>query len=300
MFSTHKKGNQRLWAGLQAFTLVEVMIALSVAVVVGLAVFTSVNTAMFMTARNLSVNLTNNSERKSLDRIEQVIQQANTMPVLITTTGAAATSPAAGVSFDYYLGGPYVINATGSTVPASTTSLTIVLSTNVVASPPIPNPGDVLMINGAPSSIRALISTVVVGSTNASLQQTITITLANQLGAAVSIPSSGILTAYLVRKVAFIVMPGGNGNELHYYGSYETTTNLSNPTSYVLLTDQVGLLTGAATPFSLVQLQSASFVHLSFQVRSNQFDQRLNGKQADQFNTFARVDVYIRPKINPS
>jgi hypothetical protein len=245
------------------------------------------------------VNLTNNSERKALDRIEQVIQQANTMPVLITTTGAAATSPAAGVSLDYYLGGPYVLSVTGSTLPASTTAFSLVRSTNAVASPPIPNPGDVLMINGAPSSIRALISTVVVGATDGSGHQTIAVTLANQLGAAITIPSSGVLTSTLVRKVAFIVMPQGTGEELHYYGSYETTTNLSDPTKYVMLTDQVGLLAGANTPFSLVQIQSASFVGLSLQVRSNQFDHRLYGKQADQFNTFARVDVYIRPKINP-
>ena len=283
----------------RAFTLVEVMIALSVATVVGLAVFTILNTAMFMAARNLSVNLTNNSERKSLDRIEEVIQQANTMPTLITTTGAAASSPAAGVTFDYYRGGPYVLNVTGSTIPANTTSLTVIRSTNVVASPPIPTAGDVLMINGAPSTVRALISTVVVGAINGSSQQTITVTLTNQLGAAIPIPSSGTLTAYLVRKVAFIVMPEGSGSELHYYGSYETTTNLSDPTRYVMITDQVGLLTGAATPFSLVTIQNASFVGLSFQVRSNQFDQRLLGKQADLFNTFGRVDVYIRPKINP-
>jgi type II secretory pathway pseudopilin PulG len=289
-FNSHDRG---------AFTLVEIMIAAAVATVVGLAIFTSIYTAMLMAARNLSVNLTNNSERKALDRIEQVIQQANTMPTLITNTGAAATSPAAGVTFDYYLGGPYVLTVSGSTVPATTTSLAIVRSTNVVASPPLPNPGDVLMINGAPSSIRARISTVVVGATNGSAQQTITVTLANQLGAAVPIPTSGILTAYLVRMVAFIVMPEGTGQELHYYGSYETTTNLYDPTQYIMLTDQVGLLSGAATPFSLIQIQSASFVGLAFQVRSNQFDQRLNKKQADQFNTFARVDVYIRPKINP-
>jgi type II secretory pathway pseudopilin PulG len=282
-----------------AFTLVEVMIALAVATVVGLAIFTAVNTAMFMAARNLSVNLTNNSERKALDRVEQAIQQANTMPTLITTTGAAATSPAAGVTFDYYLGGPYVLSVTGSTIPASTTSLTIVRSTNVVASPPIPNPGDVLMINGAPSTVRARVASVVAGAPNGAAQQSITVTLANQLGAAVSIPTSGVLTATLVRMVAFIVMPGGNGNELHYYGSYETASSLTNPTQYVMLTDQVGLLPGAATPFSLFQIQSANFVGLSFQVRSNQFDQRLYGKQADQFNTFARVDVQIRPKINP-
>jgi hypothetical protein len=285
--------------GRGAFTLIEILIAAAVATVVGLAIFTSMNTAMFMTARNLSVNLTNNSERKALDRIEQVIQQANTMPVLITTTGAAATSPAAGVSLDYYLGGPYVTNATGSTLPSSTTALTLVRSTNAVASPPIPNPGDVLMINGAPSSIRALISTAVASAPNGSGLQTIAITLVNQLGAAVSIPPSGILTSTLVRKVAFIVMPEGTGEELHYYGSYETTTNLNDPTKYVMLTDQVGLLAGASTPFSLATIQSTSFVGLAFQVRSNQFDQRLSGKQADKFNTFARVDVYIRPKINP-
>jgi hypothetical protein len=285
--------------GRGAFTLIEIMIAAAVATVVGLAIFTSMNTAMFMAARNLSVNLTNNSERKALDRIEQVIQQANTMPVLITTTGAAGTSPAAGVSLDYYLGGPYVSTVSGSTLPASTSALSIVRSTNAVASPPIPNPGDVLMINGAPSSVRALISTVVVGATDGSGHQTIAITLVNQLGAAVSIPTSGTLTSTLVRKVAFIVMPEGTGEELHYYGSYETTTNLSDPTKYIMLTDQVGLLAGANTPFSLVQIQSASFVGLSLQVRSNQFDQRLSGKQADKFNTFARVDVYIRPKINP-
>jgi hypothetical protein len=222
------------------------------------------------------------------------------MPTLITATGATATSPAAGVTFDYYRGGPYVLNVTGSTIPANTTTLTIIRSTNAVASPPIPTAGDVLMINGEPTTVRARVSAVVVGTTNGSLQQTITVTLANQLGAAIPIPTSGTLTAYLVRKVAFIVMPGGNGNELHYYGSYETLTSLGDPTQYVMITDQVGLLTGAATPFSLVTIQNASFVGLSFQVRSNQFDQRLLGKQADLFNTFGRVDVYIRPKINPS
>ena len=282
-----------------AFTLVEIMIASAVATVVGLAIFTAVNTAMMMAARNLSLNLTNNSERKALDRIEQVIQQANTMPTLITTTGAAATSPAAGVTFDYYLGGPYVINVSGATLAASTTSLTLLRSTNAVASPPVPNPGDVLMINGAPTSIRARISTVVVGSTDGSGHQTITITLASQIGAVVSVPTSGVLTAFLVRMVAFIVMPEGTGQELHYYGSYETTSNLSDPTQYIMLTDQIGIQAGDATPFSLVQIQSTSFVSLSLRVRSSVFDRRLSGKQADQFNTFARVDVAIRPKINP-
>jgi hypothetical protein len=282
-----------------AFSLVETLMAAAVATVVGLAIFATMNSAMMMAARNLSVNLTNNSERGALDRIEEVIQQAYTMPVLISTTGAAATSPAAGTSFDYFVGGPYILNVSGSTVPSSTTSLTLVRSTNAVASPPIPSVGDVVMINGAPTAVRARISAVSVGSTDGSLHQTITVTLASALGSAVPIPSTGVLTATLGHMGAFIVMPSGTGQELRYYGSYETTVNLNDPTQYVMLTDQIGIQSGDSTPFSLTQIQSTNFVNLSLRVRSSVFDQRLNGKQADQFNTFARLDIYIRPKINP-
>jgi hypothetical protein len=220
------------------------------------------------------------------------------MPVLISTTGAAATSPAPGVSFDYFEGGPYVVSAAGASLPSSTASLTLVRSTNVVVSPPIPAVGDVVMINGAVSTLRPRVTAVSVGSTDGSLHQSIVVTLAAALGTAVPIPSSG-LTANLVRNVALIVIPSGSGRELRYYDSYETTANLSDPTKYILLTDQVGMQAADATPFSLATIQSSSFVGLSLRVRSSQFDQRLNGKQADQFNTFARVDVYIRPKTNP-
>jgi len=284
---------------LSAFTLVEMMTAAVVASFVGLGIFSMTNTAMMMTARNLSENLTGNHERKSLDRIEQAIQQAYTMPTLITNTGVATTtSPAAGATFDYFVGSPYVITVSGSTLPSTTTSLTLVRSTNAVVMAPVPSINDVVMINGAASTVRALISSVVVGSSS-STQQTVTVNLTSQLGSAVSVPSSGVLTAALVHKVAFIVMPAGSGYELHYYPNYETTTNLSTPSQYILLSDQIGLNTPDPTPFTLNQIESTNFVTLSLRVRSNVFDQRLSMKQADQFNTYARLDVYIRPKINP-
>jgi len=285
--------------GTAAFTLVEAMTGTLIATLVGLAIFSMTNTATMMAARNFSLNLTNNHERKSLDRIEQVIQQAYTMPTLINTTGAAASSPAAGTVFDYFLGSPYIVTVSGSSLPSTTTSIVLTRSTNAVASPPIPNPGDVVMLNGAPSSVRARISSVVAGAPDASQHQAITCTLASALGAAVAVPTSGVLTSCLVREVAFIVMPAGSGSELRYYGSYETTTNLNDPTKYFVLSDEIALQSADATPFSLVQISSTNFVNLSLRVRSNQFDQRLSGKQADQFNTFARLDVSIRPKINP-
>lgn len=282
-----------------AFSLVEMMLATAVASVVGIAIFSVTNTALMMTARNLSVNLTNNHERRALDRIEQVIQQANTMPVLIDTSGNAASSPAAGASFDYFVGSPYIVTVSGASLPATTTTLTLVRSTNAVASPPIPVRGDVVMMNNAPASVRARIASVVVGSTDGALHQTITVTLAAALGAVVTVPPSGTLSATLVHEVAFIVMPAGSGRELRYYNSYETTANLNDPTQYVVLSDEIALQADDATPFSLSQIQTASFVALSLRVRSDRFDKRLSGKQGDQFNSFARLDVYIRPKINP-
>jgi hypothetical protein len=283
---------------ISAFTLVEMMTGAVVASFIGVAIFSMTNTAMMMTARNLSENLTGNHERKSLDRIEQAIQQAYTMPVLINTTGASATSPAPGASFDYFVGSPYVLTVSGSSLPASTTSLTLVRSTNSVVVAPVPSVNDVVMINGAASTVRALISSVAAGSSG-STQQTITVTLASQLGSIISVPTSGVLTAVLVHKVAFIVMPAGSGYELRYYPNYETTTNLNTPSQYILLSDQIGLSTPDPTPFTLNQIESTNFVTLSLRVRSNVFDQRLNKKQGDQFNTYARLDVYIRPKINP-
>ncbi len=137
------------------------------------------------------------------------------------------------------------------------------------------------------------------GTPDGSQHQSITVNLASALGAAVPVPSSSVLTSTLVHKVAFIVMPAGNGRELRYYFNYETTTNLNDPTKYIILSDEVALQTTDATPFSLSTVQTASFVNLSLRVRSNQFDTRLLGKQGDQFNTFARLDVAIRPKTNP-
>ena len=115
---------RRLTSGLRGFTLVEMLVGAAMSAVVGLAIFSVVNAGMLLAARNLSVNLTNTTMRGSLDRAEQLIQQADSQPVLIDTAGAAASGPAAGVSFESYLGGPYVISAPPTGLPANTTVLT--------------------------------------------------------------------------------------------------------------------------------------------------------------------------------
>ncbi len=282
----------------KGFSIVETLMGAAAAMVVGIGIFSILNTGTMLSARNLSLNVTNNALRGSLDRAEQLLQLANATPTLIDTTGAATTGPAAGVKFDRFVGAPYVMTIPVAGLPAATASLTLVRSTDALASPPVPAIGDLILIDGEANTLRPRVSAITTASPDAQLHQSMTATLAASLGTLVS-GSSTLLTAKLVRSAALIVMPNGAKRELRYYPSMDLTANLNDPTKYTVLTDQVGMQSDDATPFSLITVQTKSFVNMSFRVRSNRFDQRLMGKQSDQFNTFSRVDVQIRPKVNP-
>jgi hypothetical protein len=290
-----KKHSHRREAG---FSIVETLVGAAAALVIGVGIFAILNTGTMLSARNLALNVTNNALRGSLDRAEQLVQQADTMPDLIDTSGNVATGPAAGIRFDRFVGAPYVLTVAVTGLPATTSSLALQRSTNTLASPPIPAVGDIVRIDGELDTLRPRVSSVSTSAADAALHQTINVTLAASLGTAVT-GSSTTLTAKLVRRVALIVMQNGTKRELRYYPSLDLTTNLNDATKYTVLTDQVGMQADDATPFSLITAQTKSFVNMSFRVRSNKFDQRLMGKQADQFNTFSRVDVQIRPKVNP-
>ena len=284
---------------LRGFTLVEMLVGAAMSVVVGAAVFAVVNAGMVLAARNLSVNLTNTTMRGSLDRAEQLIQQADSLPALIDTAGVPAAGPAAGVSFDSYRGGPYVVNAPASGLPASTTTLTIVRSTNPLASPPLPQPGDLLLISNTPATLRPRVAVVAVAAPDGLQHQAVNITLSAALGTPVTFVAGTILTAKLVRPAALLALPAGGKRELRYYPLFDTTTNLNAPAQYVMLTDQVGMLAEDATPFTLVAVQGRTFVNLSLRVRAANFDRTLAGRQADEFNTFARVDCILARKLTP-
>ena len=284
------------WQG--GFSIVETLVGAAAAMMVGVGIFSILNTGTMLSARNLALNVTSNALRGSLDRAEQLLQQADSMPILVDATGAATTGPAAGVRFDLFVGAPYVMTVAASGLPAASTTLALQRSTDALASPPVPVAGDIVMIDGEASTLRPRISSCSTVAPDALLHQTMTATLSAALGTLVT-GSSTTLTAKLIRNVALIVVPNGAKRELRYYPSFDLTTSLSDTTKYSVLTDQVGMQSDDATPFTLITNQGKSFVNMSFRVRSNKFDQRLLGKQSDQFNTFSRIDVQIRPKVNP-
>lgn len=281
--------------------MIELMVSGMVSCAVGVAVFAFLNAGMFLTAKNLSLNLTSNQMRTSLDRVEQILQQGDSNPVLIDATGATVNGvAAAGVKLDRFVGGPWVVTTSGGTIAANSTSLTLTRSTNAIASPPVPVTGDIIRIDGTATTLRPRVNGApTANSTNAGAQRnTVTLPLASSLGTAVT-TTTGVLTAKVIRQVAFIVMPNGSRRELRYYPSIETTSNLNDATKYTVITDQLATQSADVTPFTLATVSGETFVNFSLRVRAANNDNRLRNKQSDEYNTFSRVDSFMRPKANP-
>ena len=285
----------------RAFTLIEIMVGAAISSILAVAIFALMNAGMILSAKNLSLNLTSNSMRTALDRVEQGVQQADTMPELINTSGTVVTTgPAAGIKFDRTVGSPYVVTLTSGSIPAAATSLVLTRSTNAVASPPPPSPGDIIRIATTATTLRPRVQSVTTGSVNGALsRQPFTTTLTAALGTTVTPITATVVSARIVRNVAFLVMPANGKPELRYYHTFDTTTDYNDPAKYSVVTDQIGIAAADATPFSIVQYDSKPFVSFSLRVRAGNADRGMRGQQIGDYNTFSRTEALIRPKTIP-
>lgn len=283
------------------FTLVELLVGMAASTLVGVGTFYLLNSAMLLTSKNFSYNITGNSLHRSIDRIEQYLQQANSNPTLIDDQGnAVGSGSAAGVVFDYFVGTPYVVTSGSSGLPSSTSSLTLTISTDPLASPPIPEAGDVVLIDGAAASLRPVVGSGVSAGSVTAGRKPITVPLTAVLGTAVTSTnvSSGI-TARVVRPAAIVVKQNGTGWELRLVKHYQSASDLSDATKYIVLSRQIGSQSADQVPFSITQINSKNFVNCSLRLRADSYDKVLANKQADGVATFVQADLSIRPKTNP-
>ena len=281
------------------FTLVEMMMATAVAAVVGGLAFAYLRSGTVLFAKNISTNFANNSLRWSVDEALDRIQSSNIIPVLVSSSGSATSSPAAGIYYDRLIGDMYIVSnpgGTGLAATANTVSLTV--STSQYASPPVPASGDVLLIDGLPSGTRPMVSSA--SSTVSGSTRSISVTLSAALGSAVSWTSSQLKTAQLVHREALIVMPNGSAYELRRYPSYETTTNLNDSTKYILVTAQVGNQGSEPTPFSIVTYGADSLLSMNYVVRAGPFKNYLANKEANQFSNYQTVRTTIPLRQRPT
>lgn len=298
--------------GSTGVTLVETSISLAVMAIVGGLAYTIMTNSTALLAKNVSLNSSNTTMRKALDRIYSEINQANGMPKLINADGTDAvspTGPAAGIIFDRYLGGPYVVTNPGSVgLPAGTLTVEMKSASDQLARPPIPASNDVIRIDNG--SNRPLVSNCSPNAypTSSPGIQTLSITLKAPLTTAIPWTAGTTQTAYMVHRKAFVVVSVNGRPELRMYGDAETTTALNPPASYysnsanyVVLTREIGAQAGEDTPFSLVNQSGADFVSVAMRVENQQYNTYLQSRylatsQARDFNTFLRVDTVLRPR----
>lgn len=283
-------------------TIVEMVFYMVIGVILSYVTYSFMTSAMVLYAKNMSIVYSHSNLRSTLDRLNNNLQQANNRPVLIDTSGnAVATATAAGIYYDRYLGDPYVVtNASGCGLPSSTTTLTVTRSTAALALPPIPVPGDALLISNPSGNVRAVIATCTPGTVDASLQrQPITITLTAALGTTIGWTSPEVRIATLVHREAFVVVPVGSLSEFRFYQNFEPVPSMSNPANYALISNQLSSLTGETTPFSIDTLGSDRIVRASLFARSTEFSTYLTNKQAYKFNTFVRLNTVLASRLRP-
>jgi len=280
-------------------TLMELVIYLLLGTVVSLVTYSFLTSQTKLYAKNMSIVHSHSKIQIAMDRLLNNMQQANCLPVLIDTNGAATAAPSAGVYYDRYLGDPYVVSNPGGTgLSASATTLTLTRSTAALASPPVPVPGDTLLLNASPTNVRAPIATVTPGATVGNLQ-TLVVTLTSTLGTAIPWTASQTETATLVHREAFIVVPVTTSAELRYFPNFEPMPVLTNPANYVVISNQMSITAGETTPFSIDLIGPDKIVRASLFARSTDYSTYLATKQAGEFNTFVRVNEALPSRLRP-
>lgn len=301
------------------YTLAELSIGIGILTITGVLAYSLLVSSTSLLAKNISLNSSNVAVRGSLDRIYTDLNQANKLPTLINDDGtpATGTGPAAGIVFDAYLGGPYLVGNPGSGLPASTTTINLFYSTDPLANPPDPAPNDVIVVNGT----TRLIASASTASNSLASPPTpapnpgrmATVTLQNSLGTYTNPAGTGISwapgtqqTAYIVHRQAFLVVPvnGISGPaELRMYPDAQGLTNYNDPTKYAVLSRNIGTKTVNGLlehrPFSIVTQNDASYLNIAMRVEDQQYNKRLATQQANEFNTFLRIDSLFRPKNIP-
>lgn len=281
--------------------LVDMMVGVAVGAMVlaGAAYFLS--SGSLLVAKNLSINVSHTSLRTSIDNIIQSVDQANGEVSLIDGTGKVITDVSAeGVVFDKFVGGPFVVTHPGGEgLAATATTLTLTRSLDPKASPPIPQPGDVILLDGA-MTVRLTVAAVTASPAIAGLQ-TISVNLQEPAGTVIPWASDTKKTADVVRRIAFLVVPKKIGdviinNELRYFDRYTNIASASTLMTMDVGIDAAGATTNYGKPFSIVAVDKRNFLKVDMHIQDKTYAKRLAKKELNQFATTEQVELLLAPK----
>jgi prepilin-type N-terminal cleavage/methylation domain-containing protein len=186
------------------FTLVEVMIAVSLAVITGAGAYALLETSMTLYAKNFSINQSHYSARLPLELIALKVNGAGASPILVDNAGAdvAGNGPAAGIRYcTPVTSATYVITTAAD---ATATSLTI----KVPAGAPKLRDSDVVLINAGPVVAEKEPVQVEIASVSGA-SSPYNVTLKSQVG--VAVPAN--TNASILQQGAFITV----NNQMRHY-----------------------------------------------------------------------------------
>ncbi len=275
----------------RAFTLVELMVAVAVFTVVGVAVMSLLLTTLQLSSANLVTNMSNYRARQTLDRVGELIRYAQDTPTLINANGTSTGTPSDGVLVKTPLGGPYVFkNSNGQTddIPSGATSFMVEYApaANVAA----PEVGDYFLLNL--STRPELEVLTVTPDTPAGTISRVRITVRTGI-AEIAQPNKYTVSAVRYRKEAYVFAADATATQwsLQHYSSVIPTTSYADATAYGVLGTGFQKLANQAWFTTIVSSGTKAFV-LNAVARSSdhaEYAEQVRGK-----NTLTTMPVQSR------
>lgn len=217
----------------RAFTLVEMLVAMSLVGVASLAMISVMVSTAKLSSENVVTNVSNYRARQTLDRLGEIVRYAQDTPVLITNTGATATGNSDGVLVKNALGGAYVFknsNGKDDDIPSGSTSFTVQFAPGANMAPPVVGDYFLLNLSTHPELEVASVSNVTVSGTTSSVVIT-----TKQATTEKAMPSVYTVSAARYRKEAYVFVQSGTMWTLRHYPRVVANTSYSSASSYVEL-----------------------------------------------------------------
>jgi len=213
------------------------MVSTMVVAITGSILYNILFTGMTLFAKNTAINTAHQEARVAVLQMEQDLHGAVSIPQLTdgTRTAIAGSGPAAGISFQLFAAGPFMITPNANAAGYSASQNQITVRCNGVT----PVVGQRLII--PTHQIELDITAVGAGTTD------ITLTLSSNLPQSVvtleGSPAAQVnIACFLTDRVAYVV----NGTQLYYYGrqsnsNYKVIANdLTSPTPFSIPATPLG------------------------------------------------------------
>ncbi|MDR3402245.1 MAG: prepilin-type N-terminal cleavage/methylation domain-containing protein [Chthoniobacter sp.] len=219
-------------------TLIELMVSTAIIAITGTIIYYILNTGMTLFAKNTAINIAHQEARVAVLQMEQDLHGAVSIPQLTDASrnAIAGNGPAAGISFQLFASGPFMItpNASAAGYPAGQNQVTVRFTGGVV-----PVVGQRLII----PTHQTELDITAVGSGSGDVPVTLSANLPQSVITLQGSPASQVnIACFLTDRVTYVV----NGTQLYYYGrqrnnNYKVIANdLTSPTPFSIPVTPLG------------------------------------------------------------